>query len=48
MSSLSARAARNVEFNESWTLLMKVWGNPYSEENPEGVVAMGVAENKLM
>jgi len=48
MSSLSKRAMRNVEFNESWTLLLKVWSNPYSKENPEGVVAMGVAENKLM
>lgn len=49
MPQLSTRSLRNLEVNASWALLMKVWGNPYSpDENPTGVVVMGVAENKLM
>ena len=49
MPQLSSRALRNLQVNESWALLMKVWTNPYHpEDNPTGVVAMGVAENKLM
>lgn len=48
MPQLSTRALRNVEVNEAWALLMKVWSNPYSVDNPTGIVAMGVAENKLM
>lgn len=48
MAQLSSRALKNAEPKEMFKLMGAVFSNPYSESNPDGVVFMGLAENKLM
>jgi hypothetical protein len=48
MLELSNRALRNIAPNETWNIMGRVFMDPWSESNPDGIVAMGIAENKLM
>jgi len=48
MPELSNRALQNIAPNETWNIMGRVFMNPWSENNPDGIVAMGIAENKLM
>jgi hypothetical protein len=48
MAQLSFRALSNITPTKNTDLMWAAFSNPYSEANPDGVVFMGIAENKLM
>lgn len=48
MPEISNHALRNIVPNETWNIMGRMFMNPWSENNPDGIVVMGIAENKLM
>ncbi|PQE03584.1 aspartate aminotransferase protein [Rutstroemia sp. NJR-2017a BVV2] len=48
MSNLSSRCLHNVVPEETKDFMGRVFGNPWSEDNPNGIFPMGIAENRLM
>jgi hypothetical protein len=49
LAHLSSRALANIAPDETQKLIVAVFSNPYdAEKNPDGVIFMGLAENKLM
>lgn len=45
---LSQRAKQNGLAGDKWAPLVEALSNVYSDENPNGTVLMGIAENALM
>ncbi|KAF7916172.1 uncharacterized protein EAE98_010757 [Botrytis deweyae] len=48
MENLSSRCLQNVSSEEIRNFMSTVFGNPWSEGNPDGIFPMGIAENRLM
>ncbi|CAD6444866.1 de756cf3-fdae-4bdc-96a2-f8c1af7e431d [Sclerotinia trifoliorum] len=48
MDTLSSRCLQNISSEEIRNFMGTVFGNPWSEENPDGIFPMGIAENRLM
>ncbi|KAF7857273.1 hypothetical protein EAF04_009514 [Stromatinia cepivora] len=48
MDNLSSRCLQNISSEEIPNFMGTVFGNPWSEENPDGIFLMGIAENRLM
>ncbi|ESZ90194.1 hypothetical protein SBOR_9418 [Sclerotinia borealis F-4128] len=48
MENLSSRCLQNISSEEIRDFMGTVFGNPWSEENPEGIFPMGIAENRIM
>ncbi|KAG4027206.1 hypothetical protein MFRU_032g00720 [Monilinia fructicola] len=48
MANLSSRCLQNISSEEIRNFMGTVFGNPWSEENPNGIFPMGIAENRLM
>ncbi|KAK6599247.1 ACC synthase [Botrytis cinerea] len=48
MENLSSRCLQNISSEEIRNFMGTVFGNPWSECNPDGIFPMGIAENRLM